>query len=66
MKLIKTNKDVVFIMFLFVWVYLGIVIAFYTDIDVWIYNLLMTSLFGIMTLLKFTNKFFRNWLEKEI
>ena len=55
MKLVDTNKDVIFAMIMFIWLYLGILIVCITknDLEVWIYNLIMASLFGILTLFKF-------------
>lgn len=66
MRLFDTNKDIVFLMIMFIWLYLGIIIVFYTDFNVWIYNIIMTSLFAILTLLKLTNKHFNNWLNRKI
>lgn len=68
MKLIDTNKDVIFAMIIFIWLYLGILIVCITktDLEVWIYNLIMASLFGILTLFKLYNKNFRDWLNRKI
>ena len=68
MKLVDTNKDVIFAMIMFIWLYLGILIVCITknDLEVWIYNLIMASLFGILTLFKLYNKNFRDWLNRKI
>lgn len=66
MKLIDTNKDVIFAMIIFIWLYLGIVIAFFTNINVLLFNIIMTSLFAILTLFKIYNKKFNNWLNRKI
>ena len=68
MRLFNTNKDVIFTMIMFIWLYLGILIVCITktDLEVWIYNLIMTSLFGILTLFKLYNKNFRDWLNRKI
>lgn len=68
MRLFNTNKDVIFAMIMFIWLYLGILIVCITktDLEVWIYNLIMVSLFGILTLFKIYNKKFRDWLNNEI
>lgn len=68
MKLFNTNKDVIFAMIMFIWLYLGILIVCITknDLEVWIYNLIMASLFGILTLFKLYNKNFRDWLNRKI
>lgn len=68
MKLIDTNKDVIFAMIMFIWLYLGILIVCITknDLEVWIYNLIMASLFGILILFKLYNKKFNNWLNRKI
>lgn len=68
MRLFNTNKDVIFTMIMFIWLYLGILIVCITktDLEVWIYNLIMISLFGILTLFKLYNKNFRDWLNRKI
>ena len=68
MRLFNTNKDVIFAMIMFIWLYLGILIVCITktDLEVWIYNLIMISLFGILTLFKLYNKNFRDWLNRKI
>ena len=68
MKLFNTNKDIIFAIIMFIWLYLGILIVCITktDLEIWIYNLIMASLFGILTLFKLYNKNFRDWLNRKI
>ena len=64
--MIKTNKDIIFIIIVTIWLYLGIIVSFFTDINILIFNIVMMSLFSILTLFKICNKKFNNWLNKEI
>lgn len=67
--MIKTNKDLVFYAFVSVWI-IAILIPFYLTndgfISICIVNPIFIVLSGIMTLIKYKNNRFNNWLDKKI
>lgn len=64
-KLIETNKDIIFLLFISIWLFIGIIVAF-TDINIWKFNAVMVILFSILCIFKVWNHKFNNWLNKEI
>lgn len=61
------KKDIVFYSYLLLWFIIGIFIAVvFTNINIWIFNLIMIGIFSILCIIKKTNKKFNNWLESEL
>lgn len=60
------KKDIVFYSYLLFWFIIGIFIAIFTNINVWVFGLIMTGIFSILCIIKKTNKKFNNWLESEL
>jgi len=63
MKLIETNKDVIFYIILGFWFLIGIFVALFAGEYAWVFNLFMIGGFTILVLLKSFNKKFRSWLN---
>ena len=63
----KTNKDLVFTISVIIWLVINIstVLLFSSDY-IWLSNLVCILLFSILTICKFKNKRFSNWLENNI
>lgn len=64
-KLIETNKDIIFLLFISIWLFIGIIVAF-TNINIWKFNAVMVILFSILCIFKVWNHKFNKWLNKEI
>ena len=67
--MIKTNKDLVFWIFVSIWLIVTLIPFFKTGdnfISVCIINPIFIMFAGIATLFKYKNDRFNNWLEKKI
>lgn len=67
--MIKMNKDLVFCVFVSIWIIVLLTPLYLTGdgfISICIVNPIFIVLSGIMTLIKYKNNRFNNWLEKNI
>lgn len=62
----KTNKDLIFTIFMIFWIILNIIVQILYGIDYIIFsNLFCIIVLSFIIIVKYNNKKFNNWLENE-